>query len=143
MGASPRGFESLRLRHSRKMRTRQGAHFFVEAEEEKKGGPLRQKFISGKDEFPTYTCLKMCSNDTLPQGSAACAARRFRPLLWFERAMKFAKMLRPYKALSLWRTSLRLPLFTHPRCPVLVPLVLMYPFSSAGKQANLKLKLKI
>ena len=27
----------------------------------------------------------------LPQGSAACVARRFRPLLWFERAMKFAK----------------------------------------------------
>ena len=61
---------------------RSGAHFFVEAEEEKKGGPLRQKFISGKDEFPTYTCLKMCSNDTLSQGSAAREARRLRPFLW-------------------------------------------------------------
>ena len=75
------------------MRTRQGAHFFVEAEEEKKGGPLRQKFISGKDEFPTYTCLKMCSNDTLPQGSAACAARRLRLFPRLERGVKSAKML--------------------------------------------------
>ena len=67
--------------------------FFVEAEEEKKGGPLRQKFISGKDEFPTYTCLKMCSNDTLPQGSAACAARRLRLFPRLERGVKSAKML--------------------------------------------------
>ena len=86
-------FTLLTLRHSRKMRTRQGAHFFVEAEEEKKGGPLRQKFISGKDEFPTYTCLKMCSNDTLPQGSAACAARRLRLFPRLERGVKSAKML--------------------------------------------------
>ena len=75
------------------MRTRQGAHFFVEAEEEKKGGPLRQKFISDKDEFPTYTCLKMCSNDTLPQGSAARGARRLRPFLRLESGIKFAEML--------------------------------------------------
>ena len=67
--------------------------FFVEAEEEKKGGPLRQKFISGKDEFRTYTCLKMCSNDTLPQGSAACAARRLRLFPRLERGVKSAKML--------------------------------------------------
>ena len=58
------------------------------------------------------------------RGSAACVARRFRPLLWFERAMKFAKMLRPYKALYLWRTSL-LPLLIkmlwrrNPRCGTL------------------------
>ena len=86
-------YESLLLRHSRKMRTRQGAHFFVEAEEEKKGGPLRQKFISGKDEFPAYTCLKMCSNDTLPQGSAAREARRLRLFSRLERGVKSAKML--------------------------------------------------
>ena len=89
---APRAPYEFLLRHSRKMRTRQGAHFFVEEEEEKKGGPLRQKFILGKDEFPTYTCLKMCSNDTLPQGSAACAARRLRLFPRLERGVKSAKM---------------------------------------------------
>ena len=63
------------------------------AEEEKKGGPLLQKFILGKDGFPTYTCLKMCASATLPQGSAACAARRLRLFPRLERGVKSAKML--------------------------------------------------
>ena len=67
--------------------------FLLRRRRRKKGGPMRQKFISGKDEFPTYTCLKMCSNDTLPQGSAACAARRLRLFPRLERGVKSAKML--------------------------------------------------
>ena len=53
--------------------------FFVAAEEEKKDEPLRHKVNLSRDKFPIYACINVCANDTLPQGSAACAARRFRP----------------------------------------------------------------
>ena len=82
--------------------------FFVAAEAEKRDEPLRHKFISSKDRFPSYASIKVCTNDMLPQGSAACEARRFRLFLRLIKGTKFAKMLCLFGASSLWRTSLRL-----------------------------------
>ena len=58
-----------------------------------RGRTLAAKIHFGQGRFPTYTCLKMCANATLPQGSAACAARRLRLFPRLERGVKSAKML--------------------------------------------------
>ena len=62
----------------------------------KRANPCGIKSFCARTDPDTYL-FKHVPKSLLPQGSAACVARRFRPFLWFERAMKFAKMLHPYK----------------------------------------------
>ena len=101
-------FTLLTLRHSRKMRTpKRGAHFFVAAEAEKRDEPLRHKVNLSKDKFPIYAFINVCANDMLPQGSAACEARRFRLFLRLIKGTKSAETLYLFGVMTLWRTSLR------------------------------------
>ena len=79
---------------------RGGAFFCCGGGEVKDANPCGIKSFCARTDPDTYL-FKHVPKSLLPQGSGACAARRFRTFPRFGRGVKFAKMLRQYKALPL------------------------------------------